>query len=305
VANSVVNPVANTVSGIALWQWRQQAQQQAIAANISPSEIDWLLQEIAGLDRLALRLDSFKDRAAIPLDLPFPDLMHLWEQRRLDRVPVQYLAGRTPWRDLSLRVSPAVLIPRPETELLIDLAIAAAQPYPDLQQGNWADLGTGSGAIAIGLAMACPAAQIHAVDFSPQALAMSQHNAENLHVDDRIQFYQGSWFAPLSHLQGNLSGMVSNPPYIPSELISSLQPEVVRHEPHLALDGGQDGLDAIRHLVAIAPAYLKPHGIWLIEMMAGQATDVVNLLKAQGDYDNIQIYPDLAGIERFALAQRR
>jgi release factor glutamine methyltransferase len=99
--------------------------------------------------------------------------------------------------------------------------------------------------------------------------------------------------------------MVSNPPYIPSELISSLQPEVVRHEPHLALDGGQDGLDAIRHLVAIAPAYLKPHGIWLIEMMAGQATDVVNLLKAQGDYDNIQIYPDLAGIERFALAQRR
>ncbi|HEY9641995.1 MAG TPA: peptide chain release factor N(5)-glutamine methyltransferase [Coleofasciculaceae cyanobacterium] len=293
-----------SISGIALWQWRQQARQQAIAANIAPAEVDWLLQEVAGLDRLALRLDSFKDRAEIPLQLPFSDLVQLWEQRRIDRVPVQYLMGKTPWRNLALQVSPAVLIPRPETELLIDLAVAAAVNRPGLQQGDWADLGTGSGAIALGLALAFPAAQIHAVDVSPQALAIAQHNAQTLQVDDRIQFYLGSWFEPLTHLQGRLSGMVSNPPYIPSHLIPDLQPEVTRHEPHLALDGGSDGLEAIRQLVAIAPNYLQADGVWLIEMMAGQAAAVVSLLEAQGQYRDIQIHPDLAGIDRFALAHR-
>lgn len=184
------------------------------------------------------------------------DLANLWDRRLGDRVPVQYLTGKTPWRNLLLQVSPAVLIPRPETEILIDLAIAASQNLPDLQQGNWADLGTGSGAIAIGLATTLPMAHIHAVDFSSQALAIAQQNARTLHVDDRIQFYLGSWFAPLSLLQGRLSGMISNPPYIPSQLISNLQPEVSLHEPHLALDGGPDGLNAIRQLVAIAPGYL-------------------------------------------------
>lgn len=291
------------VSGIELWQWRREAQQAAIAHGIPVAELDWLLQEVARLDRLALRLESFKDKPQIQLTLPLPELTKLWQQRLIARTPVQYLAGVAPWRHFSLAVSPAVLIPRPETESLIDLAVAAA-PTPAAQLGHWADLGTGSGAIALGLAEAFGAATIHAVDCSSRALAIAQQNAHRHQLADRIQFYQGSWYSPLSALIGKLSGMVANPPYIPSSLVPELQPEVARHEPHMALNGGEDGLDCIRHLVDISPDYLRSGGIWLIEMMAGQAPAVAELLHRQGSYCQIQIHADLAGIERFALAYR-
>lgn len=295
-----------SISGSDLWQWRQQAQAQAIAAGIPIAEVDWLLQELTGLDRLALRLESFQDRPNILLDRSLSDLDQLWQQRLRQNVPVQYLAGTTPWRQFSLTVSPAVLIPRPETELLIDLAIAAAQKTtPDIQQGHWADLGTGSGAIALGLAATFPKAMIHAVDCSTAALQVAQYNAQRLGLIDRIQFYQGSWFEPLKHLYGQLSSMVSNPPYIPHSMIAELQPEVVQHEPHLALDGGEDGLDCIRELVTVAPDYLKPGGIWLIESMAEQPDEIIQLLQAQGSYRDLQIYADLAGIDRFVLAYRQ
>lgn len=173
-----------------------------------------------------------------------------------------------------------------------------------MKEGDWADLGTGSGAIAIGLATAFPAARIHAVDYSAAALTIAQSNAQQLDLTDRIQFYEGSWLQPLEHLKGRLSGIVANPPYIPSGMVPALQPEVARHEPHLALDGGADGLNCLRHLVATAPDYLQTGGIWLVEMMAGQAIAVADLLHQQGSYCQIQIHPDLAGIDRFALAYR-
>jgi release factor glutamine methyltransferase len=293
-----------TVSGEELWQWRRQSQQQAIAANIPVAEVDWLLQSIAGLDRLALRLESFKVQPVLQLPISLADLTQLWQQRVEKRVPVQYLTGVAPWRHFLLSVSPAVLIPRPETEYLIDLAIAATQDDETLRSGCWVDLGTGSGAIAVGLAEVFPTARIHAVDASVAALAIAQQNAQQLGFGDRIQFHQGSWFEPLASLEGKLSGMVSNPPYIPSSLLSGLQPEVSQHEPHLALDGGTDGLAAIQHLINTAPTYLQSGGVWLIEMMAGQAPSVAKLLHEQGHYRAIQIYPDLAGIDRFALAYR-
>lgn len=292
------------VSGLEIWQWRKVAQSAAIAADVSPTEVDWLLQELAGLDRLALFLESFKNREQIQLQMPLKDLEYLWQRRLHDRLPIQYICGVTPWRQFKLAVSPAVLIPRPETECLIDLAIAAAKNSDDLQftQGHWADLGTGSGAIALGLAEAFPLAMIHAVDFSSDALAIAQMNAKNLGFKDQIQFYQGDWWEPLESLKGQFSGMVSNPPYIPSYLVPQLQPEVTNHEPHLALDGGTNGLDCIQYLIEISPAYLRAGGIWLVEMMAGQAETVIELLQDQGSYYNIQIHADLAGIERFALA---
>jgi release factor glutamine methyltransferase len=293
------------VSGVDLWHWRQQAQAQAIEAGIPVAEVDWLLQKLAMLDRLALRLETFKMRENIPLKLAFTDLSGLWQKRLQQKVPVQYLVGSTPWRQFSLKVAPAVLIPRPETELLIDLAVQASRHHSALQQGHWADLGTGSGAIAIGLADAFPDAILHAVDQSAAALEIAQSNAQTLGLNNRIQFYLGSWFEPLAHLTGSLNGMVSNPPYIPTGLIATLQPEVAQHEPHTALDGGTDGLDCIRHLVNMAPCYLKSGGVWLVEMMAGQAEMVRELLEAQGSYRDIQIYPDLAEIDRFALAYRK
>ncbi|WP_168491170.1 peptide chain release factor N(5)-glutamine methyltransferase [Anabaena sp. UHCC 0253] len=291
------------VSGLEIWQWRNAAIQAAIAADISPIEVDWLLQIITNLDRLALRLESYKIENYIPIQLSLIELEQLWQRRLHDRLPVQYIAGMTSWRKFQLTVSNAVLIPRPETEILIDLAVAAANS--EMKAGHWADLGTGSGAIALGLAEVLTNTTIHAVDISPAALAVAQTNAENLGFEERIKFYQGSWWQPLESLKGQFSGMVSNPPYIPSDTVLTLQPEVVKHEPHLALDGGADGLDDIRYLIAVSPAYLRPGGVWLIEMMAGQADIVKELLENNGNYCHISIHADLAGIERFAIAYKK
>ncbi|MEG5065798.1 HemK/PrmC family methyltransferase [Microcoleus sp. B3-A4] len=323
------------VSGLELWEWANQAKTEARSSDIPLAEIDWLLQELAGLDRLALRLESFKDLPKIELKLSLSELAQLWQRRLQERVPVQYLTGVAHWRHFSLKVTPAVLIPRPETELLIDLAVEAVKsrleaenihqkstpPNLPLLRGredlnlselrggefaksHWVDLGTGSGAIAIGLASALTNATVYAVDCSSEALAVARLNAENLGFGSRINFYHGLWWEPLTFLKGRVSGMVSNPPYIPSSTVLTLQPEVLKHEPHLALDGGLDGLDCIRHLVETAPDYLESGGVWLVEMMAGQAEAVADMLQSHGSYGEVQIFSDLAGIDRFALAYR-
>jgi release factor glutamine methyltransferase len=214
------------------------------------------------------------------------------------------VAGFSPWRDFVLKVSPAVLIPRPETELVIDWLYQEKEINFKLGQGNWVDLGTGSGAIALGLARCFPQARIFAVDTSLEALAIAEENVQSYGLSDRIAFFHGSWWTPLAHLTGQIQGMISNPPYIPSAMIAGLQAEVADHEPHLALDGGEDGLVAVRHLVETAPNYLVAGGLWLVEIMAGQAPLVAELLKNQGQYQNIQILKDLAGIERFVVAYR-
>jgi release factor glutamine methyltransferase len=294
------NTQPKVVSGLQLWQWYKKAINAAVATDVLLTEVDWLLQEVAGLDRLTLRLESFKDWPHVQMELSLEELDNLWQRRLHDRLPVQYIAGVTAWRHFKIAVSSAVLIPRPETECLIDLAVAAAPSQP----GHWADLGTGSGIIALGLADALLESTIHGVDCSLEALKIAQANAQSTGLADRVRFYQGSWWEPLVPLKGQFSGMVSNPPYIPTSTIATLQPEVVKHEPHLALDGGADGLDCIRHLIEISPNYLRPGGVWLIEMMAGQADAVRKMLQNQGSYCNIQVHADLAGIERFALAYR-
>ena len=281
-----------------------QAKVLARSSDIPNSELDWLLQELAGLDKLALRLESFKDLPKIELKLPLSELAQLWQRRLQERVPVQYLTGVAHWRNFSLKVTPAVLIPRPETELLIDLAVEAVKSYGVNPKSNWVDLGTGSGAIAIGLACALTNARVYAVDCSSEALAVARLNAENLGFADRVDFYQGLWWEPLEFLKGRVSGWCLTRPYIPSSTVLTLQPEVLKHEPHLALNGGFDGLDCIRHLVETAPDYLESGGVWLVEMMAGQETAVADMLKSHGSYGQVQIFADLAGIDRFALAYR-
>jgi release factor glutamine methyltransferase len=213
---------------------------------------------------------------------------------------VQYLLGRTNWRNFSLRVTPAVLIPRPETELIID--IVQSQGYSPDASRPWVDLGTGSGAIALGLAEIFPQTIIHGVDQSSEALAIARENAALNQLDHRIQFHQGDWWHPLEFLRGQVQGMVSNPPYIPRSELPQLAPEVINHEPARALDGGEDGLESVQQLIRRSPRYLQPGGFWLVEIMAGQASRVVTLLKAEGCYHKIQIHPDLAGIERFVSA---
>ncbi|MDJ0775690.1 MAG: peptide chain release factor N(5)-glutamine methyltransferase [Mastigocoleus sp. MO_167.B18] len=299
------NKQLQTISGLQLWRWRKAAISAAITADVPVVEIDWLLQEITDLDKLALRLGNFKNKHQIQSQLNLEDLEQLWQKRIKERLPVQYIAGATPWRKFHIAVSPAVLIPRPETEYLIDLAVNATLQSSQLQKGNWADLGTGSGAIALGLADTFTEATIHAVDYSMAALEVAQKNAINAGLIKQINFYQGCWWEPLKKLSGEFSGMLSNPPYIPKDTIAELQPEVAIHEPHLALDGGDSGLDCIFHLAKTAPTYLKPGGVWLVEMMAGQADAVREILISQGEYENIQIHTDLSGIERFAVAYKK
>jgi release factor glutamine methyltransferase len=281
----------------------------ATAHAVSQREVDWLLKSVANLDSLTLRLESIAADQVIEISMSLDCLSALWIDRVEHHKPVQYLVKKTFWRDFELIVSPAVLIPRPETESIIDIALAASNSIQ--KQGIWVDLGTGSGAIAIGLARVMPAAKIFAVDISNTALDIAKINATRLGViagaaslvENRINFSQGSWWSSLAQLQNQVAGMISNPPYIPAAAVLQLQPEVVKHEPHLALDGGWDGLDAIRLLVDTAPEYLQPGGIWLIEMMAGQGAAVVELLARQGSYTDIEIIDDLAGLDRFVLAR--
>lgn len=294
-----------SIPGAELWAWREKAIAEAQAAGVNADEVDWLLMAVAAVDRLSLRLGTVQQRGAIALCYSLTELERRWQQRLTDRTPVQYLVGETPWRDLMLMVSPAVLIPRPETELIIDLAEAAVARSPSgdqLARGIWVDMGTGSGAIALGLAQALPSAQILAVDFSGEALAIAKKNAAMAGLSDRVTFYQGSWFEPLDTYRGQLSAVVSNPPYIPSALLPTLQPEVINHEPASALDGGDDGLDDLRLLAAQATEFLVPGGLWLVEMMAGQGEAVRALLEAQGCYRDIQVCLDLAGRDRFVQA---
>ena len=294
-----MNPIA--VSEFVLWL--AQAKQAAIVHSIPLAELDWLLLGVTDLDRLSLKFETYKTRSYIQCEWSFATLQAKWHQRIDNNVPVQYLVGRTPWRQFDLIVSDAVLIPRPETECIIDLVAETIAKSPELATGNWVDLGTGSGAIAIALADLMPNASIHAVDTSLDALAIAKLNVEQLNNGDRIQFYHGNWFEPVAHLRGKLSGMVSNPPYIPSKEVLGLQPEVADHEPHLALDGGEDGLDCLRHLVMTAPEYLVPSGLWIVEMMMGQMDMVVELLENTG-YESIVRSRDLAGVERFAIGRR-
>ncbi len=290
------------VSGVELWRWYCQTKADALRVGISVAEVDLLLQEFAGLDRLTLRLESFKDWPNVSMSLSLVELDGLWRRRLEDRVPLQYLTGVTYWRNFSLEVDAGVLIPRPETECLIDLVVVATNSVSELGQGIWVDLGTGSGAIACGLADVLTDASIYAVDRSPAALAIARQNAVKLGLADRINFCEGSWWQPLEHLRGQVSGMVANPPYIPSGMISTLQPEVRKHEPRLALDGGVDGLDCIRFLIETAPLYLVSGGVWLVEMMDGQGDRVAEMLRDYGAYCQVEIFPDVEGVDRFAMA---
>ena len=208
-------------------------------------------------------------------------------QRRLKREPVAYITGEKEFFGLTLHVDARVLDPRDDTETLVEWALSclANVPTPCV-----ADLGTGSGAIALALQHARPEARVHAVDVSAQALAVAQHNAARLQLP--IQCHLGSWLTPLSALTFDL--IVANPPYIAQD---DAHLPALQHEPHSALVSGRDGLDDIRTLVQQAPAHIQAGGWLLLEHGHDQAHAVQTLLANQG-FESVQSRPDLAGILR-------
>ncbi|MFW6107246.1 MAG: peptide chain release factor N(5)-glutamine methyltransferase [bacterium] len=221
-------------------------------------------------------------------------------RHRAKRVPARYLTGETEFYSLTFAVSPAVLIPRPETEFLVERALELLPSERDLLV---ADLGTGCGAIAVAVARQRPGARVVATDASPQALEVARANARRHQVAERIDFRQGQWFAAL-RAEERFEALLSNPPYVARGELEQAMPEVRDHEPRAALDGGPDGLDALRVLVAEAPAWLKAGGWLVVEMGQGQANAVRRLAEAQKSYTAVEVRPDYRGIPRIASMQK-
>jgi release factor glutamine methyltransferase len=240
-------------------------------------QTELLLAHLLQRPRMQLYL-SF-DRVLNPAEVEsFRDLI----KRRGQREPLQHIVGSTSFCGLEIAVNRHVLIPRPETELLAERAwtYLNQRPASSPQPATALDFGTGSGCLAIALAHHCPAAQLHAIDLSPDALTLAHENAARLRVADRIQFHQGDGFAALP-AAARFDLILSNPPYIPTADIATLQPEVRDFDPHTALDGGPDGLDYYRRLAVQAAPFLHPAGRLMLELGDGQAQPVSDLLQQQ------------------------
>ncbi|GIV98422.1 MAG: release factor glutamine methyltransferase [Herpetosiphonaceae bacterium] len=212
-------------------------------------------------------------------------------ERRAVREPVAYLIGHKEFYGLDFTVDRRVLIPRPETELLVELGIAWVRKR-QLEQPLIADLGTGSGCIAVALAVALPGAKIYAIDRSAEALTIARQNIERHKVQEQVELLEGDGLAPLPV---PVDLLVSNPPYT---ILSEIEPGVRLYEPHDALDGGPDGLDAYRWLLPASRIALRPGGAILLEIGAEQGAAVMELARASFPAAGIKLYPDLAGYDR-------
>lgn len=288
------------LSGSELQLWRRE---QLLGQQDQAAALDWLLELEAGLRWRELQASYLHPEAPVQLDCSLQRLEQIWQQHCQQQVPLQHLVGRCPWRDFELEVSPAVLIPRQETELLVELAMGCFEASDAPQR--WADLGTGSGCLAVALARHWPSSCGWAVDCSREALAVARRNAAALGLlqSASVQWCEGLWWQPLQPLAGQLDLVVSNPPYIPSAVVDGLEPVVRDHEPRLALDGGSDGLDALRLIIEAAPQMLAPGGWLVLEHHHDQAAAVAELLGAAGLQERRQ-ERDLEGQMRFAVARR-
>jgi release factor glutamine methyltransferase len=257
--------------------------------------------ESARLDAELLAAQAFgRTRVALythfdqPLGDPELSAYRALVQRRLDGESVAYILGRKEFWSLDLLVDARVLVPRPDTETLVEKALELLQGMSaDGRALRVADIGTGSGALALALKKERPSDEVFALDVSPEALAVAGENASRLGLD--VTLVLGDLVEPLAHL-APFDLIASNPPYIPSRDIAGLSPEV-HHEPHLALDGGEDGLALVRRLASDARRVLSPSGALVMEIGAGQAAEVMEILRSQG-YLSIGSRRDLAGIER-------
>ena len=220
-------------------------------------------------------------------------------RRRENRVPFAYLRGTQEFYGREFLVSPATLIPRPETEALVDFAL---EKFSIEENFTFADVGTGSG--CIGITLLCERANSSGVliDLSEEALSMGRKNASILEVDSRAEFRQSNLLSGVLPESFNL--IVSNPPYIPTAELTILQPEVARYEPEMALDGGADGLELYRVLILQARVALKPGGWLAVEIGQGQALDVEQLFRDAG-FLALETRNDLAGIGRIVVGQKQ
>ncbi len=221
--------------------------------------------------------------------------------KRASGVPVQYLVGTEGFMGLEFLVTPSVLIPRPDTELLVEKVI---ELIDNRTGARILDIGTGSGAITVSLAYYLKTSMVDTVDISKEATAVAKQNARTNGVLDRVTFLNGDVFDPVSP-GTKYDVIVSNPPYIPSKDIDGLQVEVAVYEPRLALDGGLDGYDFYRRIIKEAPAYLNDKGILAFETGHDQARTIADLMEHDGRYENVSVHKDLNGTERVVIGFKK
>ncbi len=264
-------------------------------------EAQWLLTHILGLKVHELILN-----ASMPLGARQKKIFFESIKRRLNHEPAQYIVGSAFFMGLEFRVTSDTLIPRPETEVLANEAIASLKAIKERVACPIAlDLCTGSGCVAIAVAGEFKDALIYATDASTKALNMAKKNAALHHVAARVRFVRGDLFEPIKRLNlaGKISLIVSNPPYIAKKDLPGLAPEIRNFEPGNALYGGIDGLDFYRRIIPSAPEYLSKHGRLLLEIGHGQAKRVKEIALKTGAFKDMETIKDLSGIERVFKAR--
>jgi release factor glutamine methyltransferase len=257
-------------------------------------EAELLLRAFLDLDRAGLFLD---ERQLVDSELERFETLVL---RRLAREPLSYITGEKEFWSLSFEVSPAVLIPRPETELLIENVLNLVE-NPATFTGKILDLGTGSGIIAVVLALELPGAELVAVDRSGEALAVAARNSIRHGTGDRITLIKGDWFSPFRPT-AKFDFIVSNPPYVASSIRRSLQPEL-EFEPEAALYAGDDGMEAYRRLIPFCRRHLSPGGHVLFEIGADQEKMIRELFKDTSGLELLEIHKDYNGLARIVSAK--
>ena len=262
----------------------------------------WLLCAVTGLSRVELY--THFDQPLSPEELA---AMHKAIERRVAGEPLQYVTGDTAFRHIIVRCEPEVLIPRPETELLVDFVLdslpraADGTPMPALVL----EVGTGTGCIACSLARERAKTHVVATDVSPAAIALATRNRDALHLVPYVDIVPSDLAAGIDPaLMGHFEALVSNPPYIPSAVIPTLPHEVEGFEPHLALDGGQDGLDIYRRLLDLAPRALRPGGLLAVELFETTLDEATRLAREQGGWASVEVREDYTHRPRFLVARR-
>lgn len=261
------------------------------------TEAELLFSEVLKCDRLSLYLnkgrilgksDSFLISAAL--------------KRRIGGEPIQYILGKQEFMGMDFKVTTDVFIPRPETEILVETALKIGYRLWVAGYGlKILDIGTGSGCVAISFAKFLSYAKIDACDISKEALGVAKENAKLNNVD--VNFIQSNLFSTYHLSPKTYNLIISNPPYIPTPEIKNLQPEI-SYEPAIALDGGEDGLDFYRKIIAAAAAYLKKDGFLMMEMGFGQKAAIENIFQRSADFEIIEIVKDYNKIDRVIVAKK-
>lgn len=276
-------------------EWLRKGEAYLVERKVpeAKASAEFLMAEMLGVGRLTAVTQGTRE-------LTVKETHQFWDwiKWRGKRFPIAYILGHQPFLGIKISVTRDSLVPRPETEELV-IECERLVKLSTVAAPKIIEIGTGTGCIAIALAQLIPAATIFATDLSNSALELAQKNAITHHVGNRIRFVREDLFSEKHGLRGWADLMVSNPPYIPTKDLDGLEPEVQK-EPRMALDGGKDGLDAIRAIAAMAPKLLKPGGILAMEIGSKQGPAVAKLFAAAG-FEGVVIKKDASGLERFAF----